>query len=112
MKEEAKTTPKGSRAFSTSVRQRADLVAQTQAVEDNFMNFPQAAEDSKKPVSASMGGQGHLFGLPEMPIARNLHLKRRDDPVVDQVTKLILQSGKLSKAQRVGASCICSRLLH
>jgi small subunit ribosomal protein S7 len=44
---------------------------------------------------------GHKYGLPELPIAPNMRAKHRYDPVVEQMTRLIMRDGKLSKAQRV-----------
>jgi ribosomal protein S7 len=52
-------------------------------------------------IPHQMGGEGHKFGLPETPLARTDHLKKRYDPVVDQLTKGVMRSGKLSLAQRV-----------
>ncbi|KAF8866713.1 30S ribosomal protein-like protein S7 [Acephala macrosclerotiorum] len=43
---------------------------------------------------------GHKYDLPELPLASNMHLKRRYDPVVNQVTNLIMKHGKKSVAQR------------
>ena len=48
--------------------------------------------------------QGHIFGLPELPIQSQSNLKHRYDPVVHQVTNLLMRDGKLSKAQRVSSS--------
>jgi small subunit ribosomal protein S7 len=45
---------------------------------------------------------GHKFGLPSLPLPSNTHLKHRYDPLVEQVTKLLMRHGKLSVAQRVG----------
>ena len=70
------------------------------------MNYQQIGEKLMNRQSTDLGGEGHVFGLPTLPMPRNMHMKRREDLVVDQVTKLILQSGKLSKAQRV-----CSLIL-
>jgi len=47
---------------------------------------------------------GVKFGLPVLPIPKDGHLKHRYDPVVEQVTKLIMQHGELSIAQRVSSS--------
>jgi small subunit ribosomal protein S7 len=47
---------------------------------------------------------GHKYGLPDLPLPPNANLKHRYDPVVDQVTKLLMKHGKLSVAQRVGPS--------
>lgn len=47
-------------------------------------------------------GFGHKFPLPDLgTISRSDHLKRRYDPIVDQVTKSIMRHGKLSVAQKV-----------
>ncbi|TGO61736.1 hypothetical protein BCON_0025g00640 [Botryotinia convoluta] len=43
---------------------------------------------------------GHKFGLPELPIPSNNNLKYRYDPVVSQVTNMMMQHGKKSVAQR------------
>ncbi|QSZ30749.1 hypothetical protein DSL72_000307 [Monilinia vaccinii-corymbosi] len=44
--------------------------------------------------------EGHKFGLPELPIPSENHLKYRYDSVVSQVTNMIMQHGKKSVAQR------------
>lgn len=82
LQEELKaSSPKGSRSYSTSTPRRA------QAMID--------------PESAEVQNQGHIFGLPELPLPSTSHLKHRYDPVIHQVTNLLMQDGKLSKAQRV-----------
>lgn len=65
------------------------------------MNYQQTGEGLTNRQSTDLAGKGHIFGLPSLPIPKNMHLKRREDPMVDQFTKLILQSGKLSQAQSV-----------
>lgn len=45
---------------------------------------------------------GHKFGLPDLPLPADGNLKYRYDPVVSQVTTLLMKHGKLSVAQRVG----------
>ena len=44
---------------------------------------------------------GHTFGLPGLPIGSRDHLKYRYDPVVQQVTMLLMKDGKLARAQSV-----------
>jgi small subunit ribosomal protein S7 len=44
---------------------------------------------------------GHKFGVPELPIARDMNHKTRYDPLITQCTKLLMRNGKLAKAQRV-----------
>ncbi|KAH6724156.1 30S ribosomal protein-like protein S7 [Leptodontidium sp. 2 PMI_412] len=43
---------------------------------------------------------GHKFGLPTLPLPSDGNLKYRYDPVVAQVTTLLMRHGKLSVAQR------------
>ena len=57
-----------------------------------------------EPESAEVQNQGHIFELPELPLPNHSHLKHRYDPVVHQVTNLLMRDGKLSKAQRVRPS--------
>lgn len=45
--------------------------------------------------------QGHKFGVPEPPAAKDRNHKTRYHPVVEQMTKLLMRDGKLAKAQRV-----------
>ena len=54
----------------------------------------------------------HIYDLPELPIPAELNMKHRYDPVVEQVTNLIMQHGKKSVAQRVGlsTSTLCNSL--
>jgi hypothetical protein len=47
---------------------------------------------------------GHKYPLPELPLASDLNLKHRYDPIVQLVTNLMMRHGKLSVAQRVGLS--------
>jgi small subunit ribosomal protein S7 len=47
---------------------------------------------------------GHKYGLPELPLPKNANFKYRYDPVVAQITNLLMKDGKLSVAQRVGSS--------
>lgn len=54
-----------------------------------------------KDIPHGMGGEGHKFGLPEVPLARTDHFKKRYHPVVDQLTKALMRHGKLSAAQKV-----------
>jgi small subunit ribosomal protein S7 len=46
---------------------------------------------------------GHKYELPDLPLPPDGNLKYRYDPVVSQVTNLLMKDGKKSVAQRVGA---------
>lgn len=95
MQEELKTktstsgsVPKGSRSYSTATTPTSG------GGEDmGLLNFNPAATQPEVP--------GVKFGLPILPIPKDAHLKHRYDPVVEQVTKLLMQHGQLSVAQRV-----------
>ena len=49
---------------------------------------------------------GHKFGIPQLPIPSNANIKHRYDPLIHQVTNLLMVDGKLSKAQRVRSQFI------
>ena len=53
---------------------------------------------------AGIESQGHKFGIPELPLQSNANIKHRYDPVIHQVTNLLMRDGKLSVAQRVWLS--------
>jgi hypothetical protein len=68
--------------------------------------IPSQGTETKSPmafknIKYEMGGEGHKFGLPEAPLARTDHFRRRYDPVVEQLTKALMRHGKLGAAQRV-----------
>lgn len=85
IQEEAKqSSPSGTRSFSTSARRSADVMASSQGFE--------------------METQDDGFGLPALPLPSNANMKYRYDPVVKQVTNLLMKDGKLSVAQRVRPS--------
>lgn len=75
------SSPKGARSFTTSARRQQEAM----------ISFEDAEIET----------QGHRFGLPELPIPSAAHMKHRYDPVVHQVTNLLMKDGKLSVAQRV-----------
>ena len=93
------------RAFSTSARRRSPETSLTSS--SDALPLEMIYPD---------GGFGHKFPLPdvsEMP--RTMKLRKRYDPVVDQVTKLLMKHGKLSLAQRVCAfpfPCSTKSLLY
>jgi small subunit ribosomal protein S7 len=49
----------------------------------------------------------HKFGLPLLPIPARSQMKNRYEPIVTQITNLLMRDGKKSVAQRVGPS-LCS----
>ncbi|KAJ4984157.1 37S ribosomal protein S7, mitochondrial [Stagonosporopsis vannaccii] len=87
LKQGAKTpAPKGSRSYSTmTTRSNSGL--------DLGLVDLEAA--SKLPVTP-----GLKFEAPTLPLPQGNHVKHRYDPVVDQVTNLLMQHGKKGAAQR------------
>ena len=90
-------SPGGSRSFSTSVRRSSEEFATTSPAGETEPPPPMTFRD----ITHEMGGEGHKFGLPEVPLKRTDNFKRRYDPVVEQLTKALMRHGKLSVAQRV-----------
>lgn len=69
---------------------------------EQALNYLQLVAYGVSPLDA--GIEGHKFGLPELPLPSEKHVKHRYDPIVDQMTRLLMKDGKLGKAQRVGLS--------
>ncbi|KAI1336974.1 ribosomal protein S7 domain-containing protein [Xylariaceae sp. FL0016] len=68
----------------------------------NFVNAEALATLERAAEGGSINGEyddGLKFHLPERP-GKNAQLQNRQHPVIDQVTKLLMRDGKLSKAQR------------
>src|SRR5271154_1392469 len=87
------TNPVGSsrsRKYSTTTRRNAE----PEAFSISQTGLPPSLEYPDE-------GPGHKFGLPDMPLPRTDHLRRRYDPVVEQLTKSLMRHGKLSAAQKV-----------
>ena len=90
------TSPSGSRSYSTSAQRG---VGGLETTSSGGMELPLSM--TFKDITPEVGGEGHKFGLPKAPLARTDHLKRRYDPVVEQLTKVLMRHGKLATAQRV-----------
>lgn len=85
---------------------------QAQAVEREISNEEYDDDDDGdweyEPDEDEMGGmvaQGHKFGIPPNPLPPQSHLRKRYDPLIEQVTNLLMQHGKKATAQKV---CRCS----
>ncbi|TKA79957.1 hypothetical protein B0A49_02175 [Cryomyces minteri] len=76
------------RPYSTSAIRRADLVSQEPA--ESYLQ--EGTEVSPPP--------GLRFELPDLPLPSTSNMEHRYDPVVAQVTNLLMRDGKLSVAQR------------
>lgn len=51
----------------------------------------------------AQGVSGLKFELPELPLPPGSHLKYRYEPIVDQITNLLMVDGKKATARRVGS---------
>ena len=85
-----KTTPNGSRSYST-------MTTQTNGGNGLDMGLVNAQNASKVPATP-----GLKFEMPSLPLPKDGHVKHRHDPVVEQVTNLLMRHGKKSVAERVG----------
>ena len=79
--------------FETPAQAQAEEEAALEA-EQRSLGTLLAEEDLEEEVT-------HKFGLPTLPLPPGSNLRKRYEPIVDQVTKLLMQDGKLSVAQRV-----------
>ena len=101
------SSPKGSRPYSTTSRRWTQPIIGQGLTDMHEYNRERGQVINDQESARFQGhteGEGHMFGLPELPLPRRLHIKHRYDPIIVQVTKLIMQSGKLSQAQRVRSS--------
>lgn len=89
LKANANSTPKGSRSYST---------ATTQAGGSNGLDMGLVDLESAN-IAAEIPGL--KFEMPSLPLPKDGHVKRRYDPVVEQVTNLLMRHGKKSVAQSV-----------
>lgn len=100
----------GSRSFSTSARSYQSGVQNLGDVEAN--------DKMSAAILADMIGQlnekateaipeGHKFEPPVQPVTRAMNFRKRYDTMQDQFTKMLMQDGKLARAQKV-----CSNQLH
>jgi small subunit ribosomal protein S7 len=84
------SAPKGSRPYSTTTTS----ITGGGGLDMGLIDFNPSAVAS--PVVP-----GVKFGLPSLPLPKGSHVKHRYDPVVDQVTNLLMRHGQKSVAQRV-----------
>lgn len=123
--------PSGSRSFSTYTRRRLEVQSNSfsgslETIPQAFSLQNQAQEEAQSMQLEAQGAQDDVFdplfdntllgSVPPqptaglryapvtLPLSRQMHMKHRYDPVVEQVTKLIMKDGKLSIAQRVRSS--------
>lgn len=113
-------SPSGRRSFSTSTSRFQDtssaqtilgglesrgMFAKSSAPVQTQEQAASASEEQAMEAFMDEEGleedEGHKFGLPTLPLPPGSNLRKRYEPIVDQVTKLLMRDGKLSVAQRV-----------
>lgn len=112
LKEDVKagnTTKPQTRQFSTYARRRLEMQSTSYAPPEMEQSFAatsyapsQTAADHTATTQsvADVEPKGHKFPLPPIPLPRELVKDHRYDPVVNQVTNLLMKDGKKSVAQR------------
>lgn len=98
------------RSFSTYARRpQLDMSSDPPASLDpqvfNLASMAESADttevsEEEVALTTTSSEIGHKFPLPTLPLPSNAHKDYRYDPVVRQVTNLLMQHGKLSVAQR------------
>lgn len=123
-----KSSPKGSRPFSTAARSRQESLMQHGRVDSERLEEFQGVENKDLAQTGSVGHEneglmqlksvfngsmsnskkstavdnpGHIFDLPQLPLPENDRLKHRYDPLILQMTNLLMRDGKKGLAQRV-----------
>jgi small subunit ribosomal protein S7 len=88
LKANGNAAPKGSRSYSTMTTQSG-----SGGLDMGLVDVQPATTLPQTP--------GLKFEMPSLPLPKDGHVKHRYDPVVEQVTNLLMQDGKKSVAQSV-----------
>lgn len=103
LKTKAPPPKPGTRPFSTYARRRQGMGMADQGLHDQPV-FPFRPENASTEVAKEMQPQdihpGHKYPLPILPLPSNMHKDYRYDPVIKQITNLMMRDGKLSVAQK------------
>jgi small subunit ribosomal protein S7 len=83
--------PKGSRSYSTMTTQTG-----SNGLDMGLVDVQAATTLPQTP--------GLKFEMPTLPLPKDGHVKHRYDPVVEQVTNLLMRHGKKSVAQSVSST--------
>ena len=79
--------PSGTRSYSTTARRRAQELT--------------IVPGEGQPIESTMPPGSHIFPLPQLPLPSHMHMKHRYDPLIEQMTNLLMRDGKKATAQRV-----------
>jgi small subunit ribosomal protein S7 len=89
LKANGNAAPKGSRSYSTTTTQTG-----SGGLDMGLVDIQSATKLPQTP--------GLKFEMPSLPLPKDGHIKYRYDPVVEQVTNLLMRHGEKSVAQSVG----------
>ena len=90
---------KGTRSYSTSARLYQEVTEQpTGAADPSIATVASMIDLATEQAAENIPGL--KFGMPA-PLPKTENYKSRYDPVVEQFTKLLMEDGKLSRAQKV-----------
>lgn len=94
--------PKGSRSYSTSATLRQQDMQKTPQGNGDDASIAAVAEmvAAATPPEVEQENIGFKFD-PPVRLPRTENVKRRYDPVIEQLTKLLMRDGKLALAQKV-----------
>jgi hypothetical protein len=88
--------------------EREERNTDNSSFENSLLAIALMEADAEVESAVNVENPGHKFGLPTLPIPSTSNIKHRYDPIVAQVTGLLMRHGKLSVAQRVGQSFLAS----
>jgi small subunit ribosomal protein S7 len=91
LKANANAAPKGSRSYSTMTTQTG-----SSGLDMGLIDLQSAINLFQTP--------GLKFEMPSLPLPKDGHVKHRYDPVVEQVTNLLMRHGEKSVAQSVSST--------
>ncbi|KAK3709718.1 hypothetical protein LTR37_010745 [Vermiconidia calcicola] len=100
------TTTGGRREFSTMARRRMEMDAHSMSSQpplDPSMlpsASQRAAYQPATPISTDATKPGHKFPLPTLPLPPTARLHHRHDPIILQLTNLLMRDGKKSPAEK------------
>jgi small subunit ribosomal protein S7 len=96
LKKEKSEPPKAEGTSQASASEAAENVTF-----DNLLALGKLEHVSNGGHASEVTNPGYKFKLPDLPLPPGMNQKSRYDPIIEQVTKLLMKDGKLSKAQTV-----------
>ncbi len=107
MKEQAPEVIKEKKSEKTQGDAKAAVVPEAEATTfDNLLALGQMEAIAHGGQASDITPEtvGHKFPLPELPLAPFSNRKERYEPIVEQVTNLMMKHGRKSAAQRVSTT--------